>query len=99
MKITKRELKQMINEAVVSAMRKSIHKRPLNENVDSEGNINLDCTVTLTDKEFGEISAANLYFDNDKIVIRWVTNNGADCTGLLLDEDEETIWEIIKSIR
>ena len=44
-------------------------------------------------------SAVNLWFENNTIVVRWVDENGADCTSDLLEDDPSVIWDIISSIR
>lgn len=61
--------------------------------------IDLDCSVTIKDN--GEdCYAANLWFEKDGIVVRWVyPSNGADTTSYLLDEEPDFIWNIIKSIK
>lgn len=57
----------------------------------------LDGSVIDTDEK---CYAANLWCENDEIVVRWVyEENGADATSLLLDEDPKTIWDIIRSIK
>ena len=61
--------------------------------------ITLNCSATTDDGVNGEISAASLYFDNGKIVVRWVDANGADSTSDLLEDNPEMIWEILKSIK
>ena len=69
------------------------------ELVDDVNEITLDCSATTDDGVNGEISAASLYFDNGKIVVRWVDANGADSTSDLLEDNPEMIWEILKSIK
>lgn len=61
--------------------------------------IDLDCSITIKDN--GEdCYAANLWFEKDGIVVRWVyPSNGADTTSYLLEEEPDFIWDIIKSIK
>lgn len=61
--------------------------------------IDLDCSVTTKD-DGEDCYAANLWFEKDGIVVRWVyPSNGADTTSSLLDEEPNVIWDIIKSIK
>ena len=88
------ELRHMIAESV---------KTTINEwyNDGDYEQIDLDGSVIENDAENGEIYAANLWFENNTIVVRWVENNdnGADMTSDLLNEDPAFIWEILKSIK
>lgn len=45
-----------------------------------------------------EGNATGLYFDNGRIVVLWTYFEGTHGTSELLDDDEDFIWEIIKSI-
>lgn len=65
----------------------------------TEFSIELDGSVKCLDEDFGNLYASNLWLDKGRIVVRWVTLEGADCNSLLLDESEEVVWDIIKSIR
>ena len=93
-RLSERELKQMISESV---------KTTINELYNDENyeQIDLDGSVIENDTENGEIYAANLWFENNTIVVRWVENNenGADMTSDLLNEDPAFIWKILKSIK
>ena len=88
------ELRRMISESV---------KTTINEwyNDGNYEQIDLDGSVIENDTENGEIYAANLWFENSTIVVRWVENNenGADMTSDLLNEDPTFIWKILKSIK
>ena len=86
------ELKRIISESV---------KRSINEwyNDGSSEQIDLDGSASTDDGENGEIYAANMWFDNNTIVVRWVDDNGAESTSDLLADNPSMIWEILKSIK
>ena len=88
-----------LSESDLHRMIKETVRKAINEMNYDEDMIDLDGSVV--DNENGvNTHAANLWFENGTIVVRWVEeNNGADATSELLQESPERIWAIIKSIR
>jgi len=89
-RLSESDLHRVIKESV----RKAINEMNYDEDM-----IDLDCSVVDSENGFNT-HAANLWFENGTIVVRWVNEeNGGDATSELLQESPELIWAIIKSIR
>ena len=91
-RLTESDLKQIVKESV----NKILNEVYMDGNVEQ---IDLDGSASTDDGENGEIRAANLWFDNNTIVVRWVDCNGADSTSNLLEDNPSMIWEILRSIK
>jgi hypothetical protein len=91
-KLRESELRRMISESVRKSINEWYNDGPSEQ-------IDLDCSASTNDGENGEIHAANLWFDNNTIVVRWVDENGAESTSDLLADNPSMIWEILKSIK
>ena len=91
-RLTESDLKQIVKESV----NKILNEMYMDGNVEQ---IDLDGSASTNDGENGEMRAANLWFDNNTIVVRWIDNNGADSTSILLEDNPSMIWEILKSIK
>lgn len=91
-RLTESDLHRIIKESV----RKVLNEAYVDGNVEQ---IDLDGSARADSRENGDIHAANLWFDNNTIVVRWVDSNGADSTSALLEDNPSMIWEILKSIK
>lgn len=86
------ELKRMISESV---------RRALNEKIANHDYIELDSTYIQNDPEYGELYATDLFLNGNEIRVNWNSTNGVQggVEGNLLDEDINTIWGILKTIK
>ena len=92
LRLSERELKQMISESV---------KKIINEEIANHDYIELDSTYIQNDPEYGELYATDLFLNGNEIRVNWNNTNGVQggVEGNLLDEDINTIWGILKSIK
>ena len=91
-RLTESDLKQIVKESVNRILKEWYNDGPSEQ-------IDLDGSASTNDRENGEIHAANLWFDNNTIVVRWVDENGVDSTSDLLADNPSMIWEVLKSIK
>ena len=91
-RLTESDLHRIVKESVNKAIKESYMDGSFNQ-------IDLDCSARTADGINGELCAANLWFENNAIIVRWVDSNGSDSTSNLLEDNPEMIWEILKSIK
>lgn len=91
-RLRENELRRMISESV---------KKILNEEIANHDYIELDSTYIQNDPEYGELYATDLFLNGNEIRVNWNSTNGVQggVEGNLLDEDINTIWGILKSIK
>ena len=91
-RLTESELKRMIAESV---------KTILSEKIANHDYIELDSTYIQNDPEYGELYATDLFLNGNEIRVNWNSTNGVQggVEGNLLDEDTNTIWGILKTIK
>ena len=86
------ELKRMISESV---------RREKKKKIANHDYIELDSTYIQNDPEYGELYATDLFLNGNEIRVNWNSTNGVQggVEGNLLDEDINTIWGILKTIK